>query len=186
MISMKPATSLALIVSLVFSLGLVQEAFTQVTSSPPAQRSDVSSVDTILDALYDVISGPASEARDWDRFRSLFAAGARLIPVVADPSGSVGLQVWTPQDYVDRAGSYLESSGFFEREISRTTEAYGHITHAFSTYESRRAAEDEDPFARGINSIQLLNDGTRWWIVSIFWDSETDTQPLPDKYLPRG
>jgi len=79
----------------------------------------------------------------------------------------------------------LEKNGFFEREISRKTESFGTITHAFSTYESRRTKEDAKPFARGINSIQLVNDGTRWWIVTVFWDSERPNNPLPEKYLTK-
>jgi len=79
----------------------------------------------------------------------------------------------------------LEKNGFFEREISRKTDSFGTITHAFSTYESRRAKDDAKPFARGINSIQLVNDGTRWWIVTVFWDSERPNNPLPEKYLTK-
>ena len=49
----------------------------------------------------------------------------------------------------------MENNGFFEHEISRTVETFGSISQVFSTYESRRRADDEKPFARGINSIQL-------------------------------
>ncbi len=86
----------------------------------------------------------------------------------------------------DVIGASLEASGFFEREISRKTEAYGNIMHVFSTYESRRTADlSEKPFARGINSIQLLKDGNRWWVVSIFWDAERPGTEIPAQYLPR-
>jgi hypothetical protein len=77
----------------------------------------------------------------------------------------------------------LEKEGFFERESARKTEAFGQIAHVFSTYESRHAAEDAKPFQRGINSIQLMNDGKRWWIVTIFWQGEDEKNPLPEKYL---
>jgi len=176
----------AVILVFVFTICSSETATSQSTNPPPANPDDVATVDSILDALYGGISGPAGEARDWDRFRSLFMTGARLIPVVIGQDGSIATQVWSPQDYVDRAGAYLENNGFFELEIARTTEAFGHIFHAFSTYESRQNADDEKPFARGINSIQLMNDGSRWWIVSIFWDSESETQPLPDHYQPEG
>ena len=78
---------------------------------------------------------------------------------------------------------YLEEHGFFERESARRVETYGHIAHVWSTYESRHKAEDPKPFARGINSIQLMNDGTRWWVVSIFWEQETPQTQIPSKYL---
>jgi hypothetical protein len=89
----------------------------------------------------------------------------------------------TVEDYITQIGPRLEESGFFEREIGRTTESFGNIVHAFSTYDSKRTLADPQPFARGINSIQLLNDGTRYWVVSIFWDSERQGNPIPEKYL---
>ena len=75
--------------------------------------------------------------------------------------------------------------GFFEREIAQTSDTFGGVTHRFSTYDSKRTAQDAQPFARGINSIQLLNDGRRWWVVTIYWDSERPGNPIPQKYLPR-
>lgn len=153
---------------------------------PEATPADVASVDAILASLYDVISGPAGAKRDWNRFRSLMALNARLMPTRALPNGKADVVVWSADDYVNAAGARLEQTGFFEREIHRTTESYGNITHVFSTYESRRTADlSEKPFARGINSIQLLHDGARWWVVSIFWDAERPGNEIPAKYLPR-
>lgn len=153
---------------------------------PEAAPADVGSVDAILAALYDVISGPAGEKRDWNRFRSLMAPNARLMPTRAMPNGKADVVMWSADDYVNAAGARLEQTGFFEREVHRVSESYGNITHAFSTYESRRTGDvSEKPFARGINSIQLLHDGARWWIVSIFWDAERPGNELPPKYLPR-
>jgi hypothetical protein len=63
---------------------------------------------------------------------------------------------------------------------------FGNIVQLFSTYESRRAESDAQPFARGINSIQLHFDGKRWWILSIFCEAESATHPLPAQYLPGG
>ena len=150
---------------------------------PPADPKDVASMDAIIAAVYDVISGPAGQKRNWDRFRSLFIPGARLIPTGMRPDGTAGHRVLDVEDYIKGAGAGLEKNGFFEREIGRTTESFGNITHAFSAYDSKRTAQDEKPFARGINSIQLLNDGQRWWVVTIFWDSETAKNPIPAKYL---
>jgi hypothetical protein len=77
----------------------------------------------------------------------------------------------------------LEKNGFFETEIARQVEQYGGVVHAFSTYESRHKAEDPAPFVRGINSIQLFNDGQRWWVVTILWEGERPDNPIPQKYL---
>ena len=78
-----------------------------------------------------------------------------------------------------------KENGFFEKEINRKTETFGNITHIFSTYESFRSEKDETPFMRGINSIQLLNDGKRWWVINIYWTQESNENPIPKEYLPK-
>jgi len=154
-----------------------------VGPSRSGHADDVASLDAIIAALYDVISGPAGQQRDWNRFRALFAPGARLIPTVYRADSVPSLRVWDPDQYIATVGPRLESGGFFEREIARRTERYGGVVQLFSTYESRRAAADPAPFARGINSIQAFFDGKRWWIVTIFWEGERPGNAIPARYL---
>ncbi len=155
-------------------------------NSPAAAPEDVESLDAIVAALYDVISGPAGEPRNWDRLRSLFRDGARLIPTGRNAQGQGATNVMTPDDYVTEAGAFLEERGFFETELHRTTDRYGAVAHMFSTYESRWTPEEE-PFDRGINSIQAFHDGSRWWIVTIYWQGEGGSgEAIPAKYLPGG
>jgi hypothetical protein len=168
-----------LVVGLAPALAPAQEA----PKAPVARAADVRSVDAIVAALYDVISGPAGQKRDWDRMRSLFVPGARLIPTAVREGGAEA-RVRDVEGYIAGAAATLERNGFFEREIFRKTESFGNVTHVFSTYESRRAAADPAPFARGINSIQLLRDGDRWWVVTVFWDAERPGQTIPQQYLP--
>lgn len=153
------------------------------TTIPAANPADVGSIDAIIAAVYDVISGPAGKKRDWDRMRSLFMPGARLIPTGPRPNGGYGSRALTVEDYVTRGAPLFEKEGFFETESARRVESFGQIAHVFSTYESRHAPDDAKPFQRGINSIQLMNDGKRWWIVTIFWQGEDEKNPLPEKYL---
>jgi hypothetical protein len=153
---------------------------------PSARAEDVGSIDAILAALYDVISGPAGQKRDWDRMRSLFAPGARLIPTGKRPDGTAVMLVWTVDQYITAAGSQLEKEGFFEREIGRHVDRYGEVVQVFSSYDSKHTKADEKPFARGINSIQLHHDGARWWIVSVFWEGESPANPIPAEYLGAG
>jgi len=159
----------------------------QPAPAPPlpavTDSADVKSLDGIMHAIYDVISGDSTQARNWDRFRSLFTPGARLVPTGQRPGGAVGARVLTPDEYVERATPGFRRQGFFEREVARRAETYGPIVHLFSTYESRHAASDAQPFVRGINSFQLYNDGARWYIVTIFWWGETATTPIPARYL---
>jgi hypothetical protein len=151
-----------------------------------ARPADVATVDGIVAALYDVISGPAGQPRDWDRMRSLFAPEGRLMAVGARPEGVYGLRAMAVDDYIARNSKAFATMGFFEREAARSTEAFGQIVHVFSTYESRHARGDAEPFQRGINSIQLYNDGKRWWIVNVLWRAEDASLRLPERYLPRG
>lgn len=152
-----------------------------ILTVPAAKPEDVGSIDAIITALYDVISGPAGQARDWDRMRSLFIPGGRLMPTGVRPDGSVVTRILEVNDYIATSGPMLERVGFREREIARRVEQFGHIAHVFSTYEGRR--ETEPAPIRGINSIQLLNDGTRWWVVSVYWEAERPDNPLPQQYL---
>ncbi|XWV17847.1 MAG: DUF1028 domain-containing protein [Gemmatimonas sp.] len=152
-------------------------------TAPAARPADVESIDAILRAVYDVISGPAGQARDWNRFRSLMAPGARLIPTGKQPNGVGVLRMWTAEDYIANAGPQLERSGFFEREIGRKLERYGNVVHLMSAYDSKRALSDPTPFARGVNSFQLFFDGTRWWVVTIYWEAETPGNPIPPSLL---
>ena len=161
-----------------------QQATPQTASTPSARPDDVKSIDSILSALYGVISGPAGE-RDWNRFRSLFLPQARLTAATKNADGSSRIHPMGVEDYAKGAGSYFLQHAFFENPIVNRIETFGNITQVFSSYESRHAA-GEAPFARGINSIQLLNDGTRWWIVSILWDEERSDNPLPKEFAAKS
>ena len=169
----------ALVLALASPLAVqAQEAAPAVDPAPAADPADVASPEAIIDAVYEVISG------DWDRFRSLFHPTARLIPSGVRPDGTIVARSITPEEYITLSGPQLEGSGFHEREIAATTERYGSMVHVFSTYEARRASTDAEPFMRGINSFQLFFDGTRWWVLSIYWRAEDDSLPIPEKYLP--
>ena len=161
-----------------------KNAMAQQTETLNANPVDVSSIDAIIKSVYDVISGEAGQKRDWNRFRSLFHRDARLIPTGKNPNtGLTGARAVTPEEYIKRSEPFMEKEGFFEREKARRTEIFGNIAHVFSTYESFHKASDKKPFMRGINSIQLLNDGKRWWVMTIYWQAETSEIQLPKKYL---
>lgn len=152
-------------------------------AAPSAKPADVESVDAIVAALYDVISGDAGVKRDWDRFRSLFVPAARLIPTGRRPDGSGAHRALSPEEYITGNGAALEQNGFHERELGRHVDRYGNIAQVFSAYDSKRTLADSAPFMRGVNSIQLWNDGRRWWVVSIFWENESTANPIPAEYL---
>ncbi|WP_228893849.1 hypothetical protein [Pseudoduganella aquatica] len=144
---------------------------------------ELKTLDGMLSALYGTISGAAGAPRDWERLRSLFAPEGRMVVHGVNKSGEITTRVLTVSDYISRVTPVFAKEGFYETELARTTEAFGQIAHIFSTYESRHAPDEAKPFQRGMNSIQLVNDGQRWWIQSLVWQAETDKNPLPERYL---
>jgi hypothetical protein len=149
-----------------------------------AKEADGASVDSLVAALYDVISGPAGAPRNWNRMRALFAPDAKLMVITPNrEGGGFALRTMTVEDYISRNMSAFNTSGFYEKEIARTTDAFGQLVHVFSTYELLRAPHDPKPFMRGINSIQLAHDGKRWWIANLVWRAEDAGLALPERYL---
>ena len=171
---------------LIICLAIVAGAFqaTMAQTIKEANPSDVSTLDGIMKAVYDVISGDAGKPRDWERFRSLFHKDARLIPSGKNAqTGVIGANALTPEQYITRVEPRFTAEGFYERELARHVDIYGNIAQVFSTYQSFHSPTDKTPFMRGINSFQLLNDGKRWWVVTIYWEAETPDNPIPKEFL---
>ena len=164
---------------------LAQPGKTPSVSVPTiAPRSeDVSSIDGMMKAFYDVISGPAGQPRQWSRDRTLYIPGVWFVAMKEDAKHNPLSLVMSHQQMVDRFDSALVSKGFFESEIHRSTERFGNIAHILSTYESR-ITKDGPVIDRGVNSIDLFWDGHRWWIAGAIWDEERDDNPIPKELLP--
>lgn len=152
---------------------------------PEAKAEDVKDIDSIVSAYYTSVSGAKRVARDWDRLLSLFMNDGRFV-TARSSNGKVSPVIITPEDFVSANRTYFERGGYFEEEIHRTTNSYGNVAQVFSTYASRHAEADPQPYSRGINSIQLMKAGGRWWIVSIMWDFENGLvdHVIPAEYLP--
>ena len=144
----------------------------------------VLSIDDTIKALYTAISGEKGEARNWKQFKFLFKPNAKLIPAGKDKYNFSKVNYLSPEDYIKNSGKWMLKNGFHEKEISRRINKFGPIAHVFSTYESYQSKTDNIPFMRGINSIQLFNDGERWWIINIMWTNETEENIIPTAYLP--
>jgi len=174
---MKYLTTILLLLALIFTTNAQENSDNYIEK--------VKTLDSTLKSLYAVISGEKGEARDWELMRYLFHPDAKLIPSGKNKEGNIGARFMTVDDYITSSGKWLVENGFFEKEIHRTANTFGNITQVFSTYESFHSEADDKPFARGINSIQLLNDGTRWWIINIYWTQESIENPIPETYLPK-
>ena len=150
-------------------------------AAPPAPAClPTTTLDELIKALYDSVSGPGDKDRTC--FRDMMLADARLIPVSKAPDGTVVPHVLTVDGWIE-AVARRGSSPFFERQVKVGTEQYGHIAHLWSTYEMR-LTPDGKASARGINSIQAVYDGKRWKIQEILWQAESPAELVPEKYLP--
>ena len=144
---------------------------------------DVATLDGIIKAFYETISGPAGKPREWARDRTLYIPDVRFVSM-DQRDGKPHAEIMDHQTYVDRTDGFFVREGFFENEIHRVTKSFGNVTHVFSTYEMR-TSPTEPVTGRGVNSIQLYNDGKRWWIISAAWDDERMDNPIPPELLPK-
>ena len=145
--------------------------------------NDAHSLDAIVRALYESISGPAGTERDWKRFRSLLFPGARLVRTFLAEDGAPRALAMDARAYEADTAGYFQRESFYEAEVARRVERFGNIAHVLSVYEARHAPGDAEPFRRGINSVQLFHDGQRWWVVNVLWDNERDGNRIPEEYL---
>lgn len=150
------------------------------------EPDDAASPEALVEALYDVISGPADRPRDWRRFGALFQPGARIMAYTTLPDGTPQEGAWTVEEYVEAAAEFYAEDGFWERELWSRVDRFGSVAHVLSTYESRVGSPDAEPVGRGINSLQAVRHDGRWWIASIAFELEAPDRPIPGRYLGEG
>lgn len=168
-------------VIVVTMLTVVVELSAQPAHIAP-RPEDVSTIDGIVKAYYETISGPAGQPREWARDRTLYLPSIKLISLSVE-AGKPAADIMSHQEYIESSNEFFLKNGFFEKEIHRVTQRFGNMAHVFSTYEARNK-EDGPIIARGINSIQLYFDGARWWITAAMWDDERPDNPIPKEFLP--
>ncbi len=132
-------------------------------------------IDDLVTALYECVSFTANGRPDWDGLRGLFLEGAQLVK--ADDDIQPDKSKLSVDRFIALSESFLRQSdlintGFREVETMRRTERYERIAHVFSSYEAHADAEEKSLIARGSNSIQMVLQHKRWWIVSLLWDEE--------------
>ncbi len=191
---------LALAVLLISSIAAAQATRHPAPGTPPpsdaARRpgappaGDGASIDSILAALYASVSHPDGAEPDWARMRGVMLSVGMFIPPKRPKEEMFTvLDVDGFRDRVRKGAAEAKEKGtstaFYEKEVARRLDCFGNVCQAFSTYEARRAPSDEKPFVSGINSIQIINDGERWWVASVVWDVERPGNPIPDQYKPK-
>lgn len=149
----------------------------------PVRQEDIHSIDGVMSALYQVLSGPAGHAREWGRDATLYLGDCRFIWWETDDAGKAHMVNVDHQGAVDRLDAEMVEKGYFVREIHRVSQIWGNMAQIFSTYEARETP-DGAVTGRGVNSLQLVNDGKRWWIMSLTFDEETPGHSIPREFLP--
>lgn len=146
-----------------------------------ATAPDWESPEKLVASLYDVISGPAGE-RHWQRLRSYCKPEVQFNVLSRTKDGSSVYRSLSLDEYIAMAGEHFKANPFYETQLGQTVQRFGPITHVFSAYQSAESPEGTS-FDRGVNSIQLVKDEGRWWIVNILWTSETDEHPIPAELI---
>jgi hypothetical protein len=173
----------SLLLSLVTAFPAVAQADEAKRAEQPAcgtQAADPAAADpeSLVRALYTIVSGPANGAKDWVRLERLHAPGAMITPTQHRSTMAFAAAPQTLSKFIELNERLFAHRGFHEREIYQRVQRFGHIAHVWSAYETHEQA-DGPVQARGINSFQLLNDGQRWCVLSATWDSETADHPIP-------
>ena len=150
-------------------------ALAAAAAAQPSQ-ADLAGIDAAIRGVYEVISGPPGQKRDFDRMRSLFAPGATMKAI-----GPKGLHGGSVEDYIARDRDILEREGFTERELGRRLQVWGGLATAWSSYDGRTA--NGSFHERGINSFELVKIDGKWLIASILWQEETPGNPLPRELI---
>ncbi|GAB2896755.1 hypothetical protein ACCI51_04995 [Microbulbifer echini] len=139
-------------------------------------------IKALLTQLYDLVSGPEYFKRNWQEQLELFTPYAKMIRTSVDRQGNPQALVMDIQDYPENFQQLVQGAAFYEVETHSVIESFGNIAHAFSTYEAWRDSDKTQFIKRGINSIQLYNDGRSWKIVNMIWDDERPGLTIPPKY----
>jgi hypothetical protein len=153
-------------------------------STVAARPEDVRTIDALIRAFYEVVSGPKGQPRQWARDRTLYLPGTRFVAITQPGKSEPNAKVMTHQEFVDAYDQLLVSTGFCEKEIHRVALQFGRVAHVWSTYEIRRETPDGPLLGRGINSIELLYDGGRWWVAFASWQDEDSHNPIAREFLP--
>jgi hypothetical protein len=142
--------------------------------APPTPQHDNSTPEAVISALYASNSVVPGGKYDWPRFRALFAPDALLRIRTRDG----GLRTLSVENFIAEA-TKNERNGFVERELVRRMEKYGHIAHAWSSYEAIFGTGDARQVTRGVNSFQLALVQNRWVITTILWETTRSGGELP-------
>ncbi len=145
----------------------------------PVNVQDVSTIEGIITASYEALSGPPGKRRDWARYRSLCDPDVRLVSASGDSkTGKTKIIRWNLQKYIHDVDGYLVGTGFEDKKLACVPKLYGNVATVLCGFEGR---EQSKLVERGVAIYQIYNDGSRWWITSVIWDREHPGNPIPSE-----
>lgn len=138
--------------------------------------ADDEAIDTLMSDLYRVISFEEDGEPDWARMAELFSPHARITRVTPE-----GIDYYDLAGFQDMARELVEVGvylSFHEYELRRHVTVFGGVAHVLSAYATKQSKQASEPFARGLNSLQLVRELDGWRVLSLFWDEESERNPL--------
>jgi hypothetical protein len=152
----------------------------ELTKNYPLEK-DVLTIDGIIKAFYEVVSGEAGEKRQWERDLSIHNPNA-IYSYLDNINGELKQVTISLKDFHKETDAMVMEQAFYESEINREVRIFGNIAHVWSTYETRLIKNG--PVARrGINSIQLFFENGKWSIVSLIFERER-AEKIPKTFEP--
>lgn len=144
---------------------------------------DVSTINGLMKAFYEVVSGEAGEKRQWERDLSIHHPKAiySYMTTINEESKQVTLSL---EDFHKETDNMVLETAFYENEINREVKVFGNIANVWSTYETR-LEKNGIVARRGINSIQLFYNNNKWQIISLVFDRETENNRIPQTFNPK-
>lgn len=176
--------SILLVVILVAAAGAGPVQAQTPTTVPIEQAAGTPS--GLIEALYRMVSfGPGPEP-DWEMFRGVFLPEAI---VVFSPRGTRPMRVMSVDGFIQDWKDFfrdaaLEDKGFTETIAGMKVTEFGGLAHAWVIFEPRIGGTQPARQIRGLDSIELSFDGTRWWVAAITTDFEGPTQRIPAGLVP--
>lgn len=161
-----------LLTAIVATNAVATEAQTFCGDSNPRQAQNLNN---FTKELYQIVSGKAETKRNWQLMRELFSPEGQITPIFNDEKGHKVSKL-TVDEFIELNKVVFADVDFFETEVNSKIYQFGNSATIISQYESRDAL-DATPYSTGVNSFQLVNDGNRWCVISVTWDSDKGSYP---------
>ena len=148
-----------------------------------SKNEDTLTINGLMKAFYEVVSGEAGEKRQWERDLSLHNPKA-IYSYLTNIDGEFKQVTLSLADFHKETDNMVLETAFYETEINREVKVFGNIANVWSTYETR-LEKNGKVARRGINSVQLFYSNNKWEIISLVFDRETENNRITQTFNPK-